>query len=237
MLINISNPLINFAIMFVILILIFSVVIGSFLGYIFSKEEFLTKFLLTFSGAFFLAIAVLEIFPEVYLTDKSYIGLFVLAGLLFQMLVESLSKGAEHGHVHFKKNSSLPAGIFWGLFLHSFFEGTPLLNQYSHHLLWAIFIHNIPVAIVLFGAVWQMKISKLSKLSLIIVFALAGPLGALVGKNIPESLHQIMLAFVAGIFIHISTVILFESTASHKFKAQKILTVLLGFALAYLIVF
>lgn len=223
--------------MFVVSVLVLSVAVGSLFGYFFSKKENLTKFLLTFSGAFFLAIAVLEIFPEVYHSGKTKIGLFVLAGLLFQMLVESLSKGAEHGHIHLKKANSLPSSIFWGLFLHSFFEGTPLFNQDSHHLLWAIFIHNIPVAMVLFGSVWQMRASKFSKIGLIAVFALAGPLGAIVGSGISDNLHQLMLAFVAGIFIHIATVILFESNASHKFKTQKILTVLLGFAVAYLIVF
>lgn len=223
--------------MFVVLILIASVVTGNILGFYFFKNELLKRSLLTFSGAFFLATAVLEIFPEVYLSSNPKIGVFVLAGLFFQMLVESLSKGAEHGHVHLNKKSLLPSGIFLGLFLHSFFEGTPLLTQPTHHLLWAIFIHNIPIAMVLFSAVWETKIANYLKILLMAVFAVAGPMGAIAGNLIPESLQTLMLAFVAGIFIHIATVILFESTESHKFKAQKILTVLLGFAFAYFIIF
>lgn len=220
--------------MFEILILILSVFIGSLLGQFFIGNKSLAKFLLIFSGAFFLATAVLEIFPTVYEVHDHTIGLFVLAGLFFQMIVESLSKGAEHGHVHLSHNKSFPFSIFLGLFIHSFFEGMPLMHQHSHNLLWAIFIHNIPVAMVLYGAVSQMKISKIYQWGFMIAFAMAGPLGVLFGHTVLSDYHHFASAFVAGIFIHIATVILFESSDSHKFKAQKVLTVLLGFAIAYL---
>ena len=220
--------------MFEILILFLSVGLGSLLGQLFVKNKSLSKFLLIFSGAFFLATAVLEIFPTVYEVHDHSIGLYVLGGLFFQMIVESLSKGAEHGHVHLNYNKTFPISIFIGLFLHSFFEGMPIMHQHSHNLLWAIFIHNIPVAMVLYGAVSQMKIKKIYQLLFMFVFALAGPLGVVFGETVLADYHVEASAFVAGIFIHIATVILFESTDSHKFKTQKVLTVLLGFVVAYL---
>ncbi|MBA5629892.1 ZIP family metal transporter [Moheibacter lacus] len=220
--------------MFEILILFLSVGLGSLLGQLFVKNKSLSKFLLIFSGAFFLATAVLEIFPTVYEVHDHSIGLYVLGGLFFQMIVESLSKGAEHGHVHLNHNKTFPISIFIGLFLHSFFEGMPIMHQHSHNLLWAIFIHNIPVAMVLYGAVSQMKIKKIYQLLFMFVFALAGPLGVVFGETVLADYHVEASAFVAGIFIHIATVILFESTDSHKFKTQKVLTVLLGFVVAYL---
>lgn len=220
--------------MFEILILFLSVGLGSLLGQLFVKNKSLSKFLLIFSGAFFLATAVLEIFPTVYEVHDHSIGLYVLGGLFFQMIVESLSKGTEHGHVHLKPNKTFPISIFIGLFLHSFFEGMPIMHQHSHNLLWAIFIHNIPVAMVLYGAVSQMKIKKIYQLLFMFVFALAGPLGVVFGETVLADYHVEASAFVAGIFIHIATVILFESTDSHKFKTQKVLTVLLGFVVAYL---
>src|SRR5690625_7754466 len=64
--INFSTFLITFVFMFEILILILSVVIGSLLGYLFVGNKKLSQFLLVFSGAYFLATAVLEIFPTVY---------------------------------------------------------------------------------------------------------------------------------------------------------------------------
>lgn len=220
--------------MFEISILILSVIIGSLLGQIFLAKKVLTKFLLIFSGAFFLATAVLEIFPTIYEVHDHNIGLYVLGGLFFQMLIESLSKGAEHGHVHFHEKKSFPISIFIGLFLHSFFEGIPVMHQPSQNLLWTIFIHNIPVSMVLFGAVSQMKISKIYQYGFMLAFALAGPLGIVFGNTLMFDYQHQASAFVAGIFIHIATVILFESTDGHKFKAQKVLTVLLGFIIAYL---
>lgn len=226
--------LVTFASMFEIFILILSVAVGSVLGHFFVGKKSLAKFLLIFSGAFFLATAVLEIFPTVYEVHNHNIGLFVLAGLFFQMLVESLSKGAEHGHVHFQNETTFPLSIFIGLFLHSLFEGMPLSHQQGHNLLWAIVIHNIPITMVLYGAVSQMKIPVGQRLLFMLAFALAGPLGIVFGDTVLADYHEYALAFVAGIFIHIATVILFESTDSHKFKAQKVLTVLLGFVIAYL---
>lgn len=216
-----------------ILLLILSVVVGSVLGYFFSSNKILSKFLLTFSGAYFLGITVLEIFPGVYEGHSHTICLFVLGGLLFQILVETLSKGAEHGHVHLHKNDKIPFSIFLGLFLHSFFEGMPVSHQHSDSLLWAIVIHNIPVAMVLFGAVSQMTDLLWKKILLIGLFALSGPLGIIFGDTILAEYHKEATAFVAGIFLHIATVILFESTDNHKFKTQKIVTLLLGFVIAY----
>ncbi|MDX9704436.1 MAG: zinc permease, partial [Weeksellaceae bacterium] len=69
--------------MFEIIILFLSVFIGSLLGYSFVNKKQGIKFLLIFSGAFFLATAVLEIFPSVFETHNHHIGLFVLAGLFF----------------------------------------------------------------------------------------------------------------------------------------------------------
>ncbi len=87
---------------------------------------------------------------------------------------------------------------------------------------------------VLYGAISHMKIKKIYRILFMLAFALAGPLGVLFGETVLAEFHLQASAFVAGIFIHIATVILFESTDSHKFKAQKVLTVLFGFVIAYL---
>src|SRR5690625_7865320 len=103
------------------------------------------------------------------------------------MLVESLSKGIEHGHVHFHNTQSFPLTIFIGLFLHSFFEGMPVTHQHSNNLLWAIFIHNIPITMVLYGSISHLNIKKLYKFIFLAVFAIAGPLGVVFGDTILRS--------------------------------------------------
>ena len=142
------------------LILISSVLIGVICSKLFLKNKHNSKLLLTFSGAYFLAMTVLEILPQVYghpTTNHSShaIGLYVLLGVVVQYILETISKGVEHGHIHLHKKEQFPMGIFLGLFLHSIIEGIPVANAESHNFMWAIFVHNIPVSMILFSALSQ----------------------------------------------------------------------------------
>ena len=160
------------------LILISSVLIGVLFSSIFLKNKHNSKLLLTFSGAFFLAMTVLEILPQVYghpsdKHDHHSIGLFVLLGVVIQYILETISKGVEHGHIHLHKKEQFPIGIFGGLFLHSVIEGIPVANAESHNFMWAIFVHNIPVSMILFSALCQHTESKAKRIlfmTLLLIF-------------------------------------------------------------------
>ena len=52
------------------------------------------KLLLAFSGAFLLSITVLEMLPNVYELKGRTISFWVLGGMIFQLLLEHISKGA-----------------------------------------------------------------------------------------------------------------------------------------------
>jgi len=73
----------------------------------------------------------------------------------------------------------------------------------------------------------------------LLIFALMAPAGAafssLLGEtelmNISAYFNQIM-AVVIGIFLHISTTILFESSSDHRFNLYKLVVILLGAFLA-----
>lgn len=221
-----------------ILVLISSVFLGVAFSHLIRIPSQMMKLLLAFSGAFFLGITVLEILPHVFLQSIAahtthQIGMWILAGVLVQYILETISKGIEHGHVHLEQ-STFPKDIFIGLFLHSFIEGIPVANEGSHHFLWAIFVHNIPVSIILFQALRSRLERKSMVYGLIVLFAIAAPLGFVLGKYtlISEYANPIS-ALVCGIFLHISTVILFEATAGHKFNLQKFTMMILGFALAW----
>ena len=76
------------------------------------------------------------------------IGLFIMLGIVFQIVLEYFSKGAEHGHVHLhEKMTQLPWLLFASLCLHALFEGMPISQH--HHLAWAIAVHHFPIAIIL----------------------------------------------------------------------------------------
>ena len=56
------------------------------------------------------------------------------------------------------------------------------------------------------------------------------PLGVFAGTffTVLANYYNEIMAMVIGIFLHISTTILFESSDGHKFSAQKILAIIVG---------
>ena len=198
-----------------------------------TKETF--KLLLAFSGAFLLALTVFELFPEVYETGSAKtVGIFVMLGILLQIFLEFFSKGAEHGHVHIDANNSVfPWMLFASLSIHSLLEGLPLENH--HNILYGILVHKIPIAIILSIFLVNSKIKLSQAILFIILFSLMTPLGSYLAANVEfiQTYNIQANALVIGVLLHISTVILFESSEGHKFNLQKLLVIMVGVAIAY----
>src|SRR5699024_12434511 len=89
---------------------------------------------LSYSGALLLSVTVFEFLPKVYRDFSPTIGLLIMGGILLQVFLEFMSKGAEHGHTHYDKTlKSFPVLLFVSLCIHSFMEGFPIAE--STHLL------------------------------------------------------------------------------------------------------
>ncbi len=219
----------------IIILLVLSVLVGAFLGKIFGNRDQLAKKLLILSAGFLITICLNEVFPEVYGSGNHNIGIWVIAGVLLQMLLESLTKGFEHGHFHHEsEHGILPVALMLGLFVHAFIEGIPLANEkdiFSPYLL-GILVHNLPISFVLGAFVLNNKKFTAVSWAIIALFAMASPLGLLLGRYFDESLQPYFLAVVGGIFLHISSVIIFESNKNHNIDWTKIGLVILGVALA-----
>ncbi|MDB4533349.1 ZIP family metal transporter [Vicingaceae bacterium] len=203
------------------------------------------RLLISFSGAFILAICVLHLMPEIFRDYDKKIGAFILVGFVIQLLLEFFSNGIEHGHFHSHKKdiAIFPYAIFISLCLHSFIEGMALIEGgHEHHnhsssLLVGIVIHKIPVGIVLSTMILSKNISKSTFMIALTIFAASAPLGLyLAGNHILPFLEnsRIILALAVGIFLHISTTILFESSEGHKFDLKKFAIIVIGFTLAIL---
>jgi zinc transporter ZupT len=191
--------------------------------------------LLAFSGAFLLATTITVIFPKVFIHGNGHISYWVLAGIVVQIALENLTKGAEHGHIHTNDNSNLPWALVIGLSLHAFIEGFPIAQH--QELLWAVAIHKLPIAMLLVVALWHSKSSLRRKFLTLIVFGLMTPLGSFCNETI-QSLQPYTLyitALVSGVMLHISTTILFESAENHKLKLSKVLVIIFGLGLAALL--
>jgi len=194
------------------------------------------KLLLAFSGAFLLSITVFEILPDAFESDNTRTtGLFILLGILLQIVLEFFSKGAEHGHMHAHQNQTFPWAIFISLCLHAFLEGLPL--KQGNNLMYGILVHKIPVAFILTTFLLQSGMKSMRIAMYLIVFALLTPLGTFVmnSTNVLVSIESYITAIVIGTFLHISTVILFESSEGHKFNLSKLLAIALAIAIAYFI--
>ena len=202
-----------------------------------NKKAYSTKLLLSFSGAFLLALTLFDLLPEVYHhLEAKRTGVFIMSGILLQILLEFLSKGAEHGHVHIHKDETqFPWLLFLSLCIHSFLEGFPI-HQHND-MMYGVFIHKIPIAALITSFLLQSSFKKSEIIGFLIVFAVMTPLGTFISNNTQVSSDYINVinAIVIGIFFHISTTILFESSEGHKFNLSKLVVICLGILIAYFV--
>lgn len=219
------------------ILLIASVVLGASIAFLVQLNTRFTKLLLAFSGAFLLAIVVFHLLPEVFsnAVENKTIGVFIILGMLAQMILEFFSDGVEHGHVH-RHDNKIPVLLLISLFIHSFVEGMPL-NTENYSFLMGILMHKLPIAIVITTFLLQQNTKKTYLFIILIAFALMAPLGSYFGNTIPflQANHNYISALVIGVLTHVATTILYESSENHQFNVYKFLSVILAFTLAYFI--
>lgn len=192
------------------------------------------KLLLAFSGSFLLSLTVMHLLPDVYKADNETIGVFIMVGILFQIILEFFSKGAEHGHVHgHEKIAKMPWLLFISLCLHAFLEGFPV--GHHHDLAIGIAIHHLPIAVILTTFFLHAELNKKALFLFMLTFAIMTPLGTLFSENVAfvNDYYSELTAIVIGILFHISSTIIFESSEGHKFNIAKVSMILLGMVLAY----
>ncbi len=206
------------------------------------KKDIYLKILLSFSGAFLFGLTILHFLPELFRHEyKHSYGIFILIGFSFQIVLEFLTKGIDHGHYHSGHSNKIGTSALIGLFLHALFEATPLSHGQVHEnehfhtsFLMGLILHKLPVAIV-FGSMLNHYIGKKAKSFIILgIFALMAPIGLLLSEEIPfiQKSQEYFMAIVIGIFLYISTTILFETSENHKFNLVKFISIIVGFSIA-----
>ncbi len=209
------------------------------LGYVIAlflkpKNKTNLKLLLAFSGSFLLSLTVMHLLPDVYKSNNPNVGIFIIIGILFQIILEFFSQGAEHGHVHgHEKMSQIPWLLFISLCIHALLEGLPVSRH--HDLAIGIAIHHLPIAIILTTFFVNSNLNKKAIFVFMVTFAIMTPFGTILSDYLPllNQYYNHITAIVIGILFHISSTIIFESSEGHKFNIAKISMIILGIMLAY----
>ncbi len=248
----------------VIISLIGAVVLGVAIVFYTNVNDKILRLLLAFSGSLLLSLSFLGIIPSIFshAHGSMKLGLFVLLGFFIQIFLEYLSKGIEHGHKHgCDEDGHLhinPLPLLIGISLHAFIEGMPLLESLHDHghghshsdgglfetLLLGVLVHKLPIAVVLTTLFLNAGYSKKKTAWFILPFALAAPLGNLVSAFLGETVfvqnlvgyYNVLMAITVGIFLHVATVILFESGENHKFNVMKLVAIFSGVGVVILLV-
>lgn len=195
------------------------------------------KLVTAFTGAYLMALTCLHLLPEVFhgAGDTALsLGAFILLGFFLQIVLDNFSGGIEHGHAH-HHHGSAPIAVMVGLCLHAFLEAMPLGHATDSQLLVAIGVHKFPVSIVLLSMLLHNGNNKTRAYLCLAIFCVMAPAGAAIG-SLP-ALGQFkaqLLAVVVGIFMHVSTTILFESGEEHHYNLRKGAAIALGAAIAAL---
>ena len=207
--------------------------------------------LLAFSGAFLLGMTLLHLAPESFEELKDHdghstAGLYILGGFFLQLLIQRLTHGTEHGHVHAQHDYHPEVmGIIAGLTLHAAMEGLPLGFHYRQEgtqpsLYLAVAAHKLPEAMIatsLAAGAWGKRRAWLTILLFAAVTPLSGMLASLLGTRY-QAMAQLVtyiIPIMAGAFLHISTTIFYESgTRNHHLNLTKILAIAAGLFVALL---
>lgn len=208
------------------------------------------KLALVFAGSYLFSITIIHILPELFHDSEhgSWLGVFVLAGFFLQQILEYISKGIEHGHLHVhekghKHLESTAVMAMLALSLHALLEGSMLSNGSANHdsntLMLGVLIHKAPEAFALIS-VLVCELSRKKSLLYLLAFALASPLGLGLSRYLMNSemlstgFFTFLFALVCGNFLHISTTIVYESSSDHKFNFRKTIVAVAAAAVAVL---
>jgi zinc and cadmium transporter len=236
------------------LILLSSIALGIVTVFAFKLHEPRhVKLFNSFTGAFLLSLTLLHLLPELYHnhghshggvlanpeSQAMLLGALMLGGFFIQLALDFISMGIEHGHSH-HLHGHAPYGVVGGLCVHAFVEALALGNAETsydphsrHLLLLSIVVHNYPVSIALLGMLLHWGMSRGRALAVIGLFAAMAPIGMFLSGQflwLAEHSRELM-AVVIGIFMHISTTILFESGEAHRIHAGKLVAIIVGTAL------
>jgi len=236
-------------------ILLFSALIGGYLAFKYRSIEKLSfGMVLGFAGSYLLVITLVHILPELYISSSNIgiTGIYVVSGFFLQLLLENLTAGAEHGHVHpldhhHDHKAGLGISLLVGMSIHALLEGSLLAQNETVAgtsnlaIVLGIGLHKLPAAFAMLTILLCYYKDKTRPILYLFLFSLASPIGLVLSQyaidiNLFNHLvSDVIFGLVSGSFLYISTTIVFESTPGHSLKSAKLLALILGAVVALLV--
>lgn len=240
-----------------ILLTVFAFIGGAMAVFVPQQSVERHRFWQVFSGAFLFAMTVAHLLPELFAmvfgkhgykpsgVDLHLVGIFILLGYFMQSIIETVSKGVEHGHLHTHDHDAhvgSPLLLTVSLFVHGLLDGAVLINshggEHGNALLAGILIHKLPVAFVLMYQLSHALKSKSIAWVYFTLFAISSPIGLFVGESFFENGGWIYtasvygFAMITGNFLNITTTIFVESNMGHKLFSKNRIALISGVLIA-----
>jgi zinc transporter ZupT len=225
---------------------------GALMPFLLKRGELFFSRILLFSGAYLMGIALMVFLPDIVRISPEN-SPWILTGFFFQLVLQKISGGSEHGHIH--RSGGVPQQVaiqvFIGLSFHALMDGASVgsytewahlheeTDRHEHGFIYGILMHKTGEGFALASLFMLTKIRPVSAAFLVLAFSLMAPLSAWVVSSLrlTPSLIAILMAIVAGSFLHISASILLESRSrkiEENTDRSKWLIILTGFILAIL---
>lgn len=162
-----------------------------------------------------------------------------------------------HAHIHEHVGTKFLFTVMVSLWIHAFIEGMPFgsafsstLHSHAHHhdhihsiasgdhresLIVGIGIHKITEGIVFTALLLSIGLSRFRAIAWAVLFSLMAPFGAafqyVLGNTGVVDLQDFtpkIIGILIGILLHVSTIIIFESSEGHHFNLRKFVAIILG---------
>ena|SRR3990170_582263 len=194
------------------------------------------RYIIAISAGVVTATVFLDLLPEANLGRDAWI---MAAGFLIFYVVGKLTILHSCGEMECDEHSMNMVSII-GMSLDNIIDGIAITIGYLTDpnlglvITVAVIIHEIPQDITATLIMKELGYGRKKMLIPIIFAAVAYPIGAYAAVFIPETFHEPLIAFIAGVFIYIGIGDLFVE-AHKKFNLKVIVSVLLGFVLVFVL--
>lgn len=187
-----------------------------------------------------LAVSIVHILPET-LAQTEYAIYAFLAGFVIIYIIEELLTPHHHDHVHGDHSHEDPHEhydhvaivSFIAIFAHTLLDGLGiragmgLSDVAGYAVLFGVAIHQIPVSLSLAAILRESRLTRVTQITFLVLFAFAAPLGYILSdivlSNVTEVTTGLAAAFAGGSLLYVATADLLP--VIHAQSKKKYLTI------------